>query len=189
MFICGICCIITNINYGDYTMLDTAIKFDLSLMDSDTVLSNVYLADHENNMEIFAALMQGKDAIEQFLPNHFAKLNMRCQEVCTILSSPQMGIFLLEDDIRAGFPFLMLQGVPDQGITISNRMNYADEKVSPLEASMIANVLAYSYLCELSDDGDEQYFAAFMVGYIKDLASYNRNTPNFNSQAFYRVID
>lgn len=170
-------------------MLDTAIKFDLSLMDSDTVLSNVYLADHENNMEIFAALMQGKDAIEQFLPNHFAKLNMRCQEVCTILSSPQMGIFLLEDDIRAGFPFLMLQGVPDQGITISNRMNYADEKVSPLEASMIANVLAYSYLCELSDDGDEQYFAAFMVGYIKDLASYNRNTPNFNSQAFYRVID
>ncbi|BBL22213.1 MULTISPECIES: hypothetical protein [Acinetobacter] len=170
-------------------MQNTAIKFNLSLMDNDTILKNVYLADHEKNMEIFAALMQGKEAINKYLPNHFGRLKLCCMEVCTLLSSPDIHNFILEDDIRAGFPFLMLDGVPEEGTILSNRMNYADEKVGPLEASMVANVLAYSYLCEQSGDEDEQYFAAFMVDYLKMLASYNRSNKKFSSSAFTRIID
>ena len=75
-------------------MQNTAIKFNLSLMDNDTILKNVYLADHEKNMEIFAALMQGKEAINKYLPNHFWRLKLCCMEVCTLLSSPDIHNFI-----------------------------------------------------------------------------------------------
>lgn len=170
-------------------MPNTTIAFNLSLMPNEKILQTVYLADHGKNMEILNALMQGNDAINKFLPDHFRKLRLSCLKVCTLLSSPDMHAFLLESDVRAGFPFLMLDCVPDEGTTISNCMNYADEHVSALEASMVANVLAYSYMCEQSSNEDEQYFAAFMVEFIKDLASHNYEMPNFNSSAFYRIID
>ena len=68
-------------------------------------------------------------------------------------------------------------------------MNYADEHLGLIEASMVLNVLAYSLLCEESTDEDEQYFAAFMVDYIKILASENYRNKKFNFSAFSRVID
>lgn len=177
------------INFGDVTMLNTATKLNISLLDSESILANVYLADHDKNMQIFAALQQGSEAINKFLPNHFEKLNNSCRAVGVILSSPELKAFTLETEIRSGFPFLMLANIPEQGIHISNRMNYADEHLSPIEASMVLNVLAYSYLCEQSTDEDEQYFCAFMVDYLKMLSSKNHSNKKFNSSAFLRVID
>lgn len=171
------------------TMQNTAIKFNLSLPESDYILNNVYLADHDKNMQIFAALQEGKDAINKFLPNHFEKLNKCCSDVGVLLYSEECNTFILESEVRSGFPFLMLANIPEQGIQISNRMNYADEHLNPIEASMVLNVLAYSYLCEKSTDEDEQYFSAFMVDYLKTLSSKNRSNKNFNSSAFWRVID
>lgn len=170
-------------------MLNTAIKFNLSLLDSDTILSKVYLADHDNNMQIFAALQEGSEAINKFLPNHFNNLNKSCHKISVLLSSPEMKTFTFESEIRSGFPFLMLEDIPEQGIQISNHMNYADRHLSPIEASMVLNVLAYTYLCEQSDNEDEQYFAAFMVDYLKILGCKNRNNKSFNSSAFLAIID
>lgn len=170
-------------------MLNTAIKFDLNLLDTDYILNNVYLADHENNMEIFKALQQGSCSINKFLPNHFEKLNKSCLVISTLLSSPECKTFILETEIRSGFPFLMLRNVSDEGVRIANPMNYSDEHLSPLEASMVLNVMSYSYLCEQSNDENEQYFAAFMVDYIKILASYNFKNDKFNSSAFKNLID
>lgn len=177
------------INFGGITMLNTAIKLNLSLLNSESILTKVYLADHDKNMQIFAALQQGSEAINKFLPNHFAKLNKSCRAVGGILASPEIKTFTLESEIRSGFPFLMLENFPVQGVRIINRMNYADEHLSPIEASMVLNALAYTLLCEESTDEDEQYFAAFMVDYIKILASKNRSNKKFNSSAFSRVID
>lgn len=170
-------------------MLNTTLKLNLSLLDSEYIINNVYLADHEKNMEIFAALQQGSDAINKFLPNHFAKLNKCCRVVGGLLASPQIENFILESEIRSGFPFLLLEDFPVDGVRIINRMNYADQHLGLIEASMVLNVLAYSLLCEESTDELEQYFAAFMVDYIKTLASENYKNKTFNYSAFWRVID
>ena len=45
-------------------------------------------------MQIFAALQQGSDAINKFLPNHFAKLNKCCRVVGGLLASPQIENFI-----------------------------------------------------------------------------------------------
>lgn len=170
-------------------MLNTTLKLNLSLLDSEYIINNVYLADHEKNMEIFASLQQGSEAINKFLPNHFAKLNKCCRVVGGLLASPQIENFILESEIRSGFPFLLLEDFPVDGVRIINRMNYADEHLGLIEASMVLNVLAYSLLCEESTDELEQYFAAFMVDYIKTLASENHKNKTFNYSAFWRVID
>lgn len=170
-------------------MLNTAIKFNLSLLDDENILKNVYLADHEKNMQIFAALQQGSEAINKFLPNHFEKLNKSCGEVGKIMASPEINSFTFESEIRSGFPFLMLENVPHQGIRLINRMNYSDEQLNPIEASMVMNLFAYTYLCEESNDEDEQYFSAFMTDYIKMLASKNYRNKKFNSKAFLNIID
>ncbi|NNH78921.1 hypothetical protein HLH17_14960 [Acinetobacter sp. ANC 5380] len=53
------------------------------------------------------------------------------------------------------------------------------------------DILACSYLAELSENETEQEFCVFLIDYLKRLAELNSalKTPNFNSSAFFKVID
>lgn len=166
-----------------------SIAFPLEKMSRDQILNKVYLADEGNNFQLFESLQQGRKAIDQFLPNHFDKLNKCAQEVSTLLFSHEIEVFSLESDLQPDFPFLMLANAPTGSFSLCNRLNYGQEQVTIIEASMVLNTLAYCLMCERSNNENEQYFAAFMADYLKLLARHNQNNDAFNCNAFDRLID
>lgn len=163
--------------------------FPLFILDDEQIQNNVYLGDVAKNIEIFKALLNGKDVINALLPNHFEKLNKCCNGISAILECDEIRIFTFEKEIRTGFPFLMLDKYPNDDTYISNRMNYSNGKLSHIEASMALNALSYCYLCETTENEDEAVFSAFMLDFLKILASHNYKTEGFNSSAFYSLID
>lgn len=170
-------------------MTTTTSRFPLKHLDDEQIISRVYLGDELKNIQLFTALKQGKDSLEILLPNHFEKLNKCVQKISVLVHSTVVSSFALENDIFTGYSFLMLQNLPNENFDLSNRMNFAQEQVSPIEASMFLNILAYSLLCEEATDEDEQYFAAFMIDYLKELAHFNNKNSKFNIGAFLRLID
>lgn len=170
-------------------MTQTIQKFPLLKIDNETILNHVYLSNEGKNMEIFAALQKGNEAINQFLPNHFKQLSKCSCEVSKILNVNGMSDFSFESEIRKNYTFLMLAHTPDSNFTIINCLNYGEEEVSNLEASIILNIFAYSLLCENSSNETEQYFCAFMVDYLKYLSYKNKGNSSFNSKAVLAIID
>jgi hypothetical protein len=167
----------------------TTSRFPLKHLDDEHIVNKVYLGDEAKNIQIFTALKQGKDSIDKLLPNHFEKLNKCVKQVSVLVYSSVFSTFAFENDIKNGYSFLMLKDLPNEQIDLSNTMNYAQENLYPVEASMVMNIFAYGLLCEESTDDDEQYFAAFMVDYIKELAHFNKKNVNFDISAFLRFID
>lgn len=169
------------------TLIDQS--FPLVMLDQEQIQNRVYLGDVEKNIEIFNALLKGKKAINELIPNHFENLNKCCRAISSIIQRDDFQILSFENEVRSGFPFLMLYNYPSEDCVISNRMNYATEKLTHIEASMAINAMSYCYLCESTENEIEAEFSAFMLDFIKILASHNYETECFNSSGFYNIID
>lgn len=163
----------------------------IELLSNEQITEHVYLGDNEKNIELLNHFLKGGKEINKYLPLFTDRMALACMNVSRILSSENLNYFIFEPTIRKGYPFLALSGIGDKLVNISNANNWSNVNVGEIEASMILNALSFCYLCEVTDNETEQEFCIFMLDYLKRLADHNYTlkTENFDSGAFFRVID
>ena len=173
-------------------MNTTAMPLPFALLSREQIQENVYLGDNEKNIELLNAFINGGDEINMHLPNFTTRLAACSLPIANILHSTTHNLFILENSVRAGFPFLCLTGVGDKEvINIGNKMNWSDTNVGLIEASMMLTTFCCSYLCESTENEQEQEFCTFLTDYYKELANTHRKLDKkiFNSSDFFSVIN